>query len=180
MHKSAVFFDRDDTLIRDVPYLGDPKKVRLMPGTREALQHLRQAGFVLFIVSNQSGVGRGVISADQVSAVNAELIRKLGDAFFEAIYLCYAAPGEDDHNCRKPNPGMLYRARDEFQIDLTTSWFIGDKIADMQCARHAGCHALLVRTGQHDPAEIKEAEALAEFAADDLLEAAQYITSSRG
>ncbi len=177
MPRIAVFFDRDDTLIRDVPYLGDPQLVRLMPSAREALRLLRDHGFVLIMVSNQSGVGRGMITIEQVSAVNAEILHQLGEDFFAAIYLCYAAPGAEDHNCRKPNPGMVWQARDDFDIDLANSWLIGDKIADMQCARNAGCHGILVRTGQHDHAEIAAAESLAEYAADDLLTAAQYIIS---
>ena len=139
---NAVFFDRDDTLIENVPYNGDPERVILLPGAREALQRCRQAGFLLFIVSNQSGVGRGYITHDQVHAVNREMIRQLGDDFFQAIYMCYDDPNAPQHGCRKPSPLMIHQAAAEYTVDLTSSFVVGDSGSDIEAGRNAGCRTV--------------------------------------
>ncbi|NBT89638.1 MAG: HAD-IIIA family hydrolase, partial [Verrucomicrobia bacterium] len=95
MAKAAVFLDRDDTLIENIPYLGDPSQVRLMPGAAEACQTLHRAGFLLFIVSNQSGVGRGLITKEQVRAVDQRMESLLGKpGIISGYYHCFAAPGD--------------------------------------------------------------------------------------
>ncbi|HQG47290.1 MAG TPA: HAD-IIIA family hydrolase, partial [bacterium] len=175
MANSAVFFDRDDTLIRDVPYNGDPHRVELLPGAGAALQRLLDAGFLLIVVSNQSGVGRGLITPDQVEAVNREMIRQLGKPFFTAIYSCFAAPGEDDGNCRKPNPGMLLQASADHDLDLSDSFMIGDKLSDLLCARNAGCRPVLLINPKDDPENRRAAAAVADHAATSLVEAAEWI-----
>lgn len=179
MSRAAVFFDRDDTLLRDVPYNGDPERVELLPGAAAALLRLRDAGFLLFVISNQSGVGRGYITAMDVEAVNREMERQLGASFFTAIYSCYAAPGEVDNNCRKPNPGMVWQARDEHDLDLAASWFVGDKASDMECARNAGCHAVLLQPPHRGGPAAVAPPITAEYTASSLLEAAQWIISQQ-
>jgi len=178
MAKPAVFFDRDDTLIRNVPYNGDPGRVELLPGARAALHDLQQAGFNLFIISNQSGVGRGLITPEDVEAVNREMVRQLGADFFDGIYLCFAAPDQPDNNCRKPNPGMVWQARDDHDLDLERSFFIGDKLIDIQCGRNAGCHSVLLYNPQDDPERRASALAAADFAASTLPEAARWIIAT--
>lgn len=174
MSKRAVFFDRDDTLMVDVPYCGAPSRVRLLPYAHEALATLKASGFLLFIVSNQSGVGRGLITEKQVHEVNQELVRQLGEDFFTGIYLCFAAPWENDNNCRKPNPGLILRARDEHDLSLEASFLVGDKPADVLCAKNAGCKSVLVMTGTHGE-QMDQVNKQADYIARDLLQAAEWI-----
>lgn len=170
----AVFLDRDDTLIRNIPYLGDPTRVELLPGAAEALARLRTAGFQLILVSNQSGVGRGLITPAQVAAVNAAMEHLLG-LRLDAAYLSFAAPGTPEGDAeRKPSPHLLLRAAQERGLDLSRSFMIGDKTVDMACARRAGCRAVLVRTGT-EPAETAGADSLAHHCADTLTQAADWI-----
>jgi D-glycero-D-manno-heptose 1,7-bisphosphate phosphatase len=142
----AVFFDRDGTLMEDAHYLGDPEKVRVFPGVPEALAELSRAGFGVFVVSNQSGIGRGLITLEQYHAVQAEFLRQIGPGLIDASYYCPDAPGTESA-CRKPAPGMLLRAAAEHGIDLAQSFMVGDKAADVECGQRAGTRTILVRTG---------------------------------
>lgn len=174
--KAAVFFDRDDTLIRNIPYLGDPAKVRLMPYAVKALEMLKTYEFELFIISNQSGVGRGLITEKQVHSVNAELLKKLGKTFFTDIYCCYAAPDTPEASCRKPSPAMVFQARDDYDLDLSRSFFVGNQLSDVLCAHNAGCRSVLIPT---EPVTVKLVKALklADHVAKNLLQAANLICS---
>jgi D-glycero-D-manno-heptose 1,7-bisphosphate phosphatase len=169
----AVFFDRDDTLIVNIPYLGDPTKVRLMPGAREAVERLHQAGFLLFIASNQSGVGRGLITQEQVEAVNDEMFRQLGANRFCGVYNCYFSPdqpgGEDG---RKPSPAMLLQAAAEHPVDLSRSFMLGDRESDVGAGHNAGCKSILV----HPSGEIPPTQA--DLACRNLDEAVAWILKS--
>jgi len=165
----AVFIDRDDTLIEDVPYLGNPSKVTLLPGAREALSRLRDAGFMIVMVSNQSGIARGLITHEQVCAVNEEVARQLSPATIHAIY--YSPDGPDGvSETRKPAPGMLLAAARDHNIDLTESYMVGDKASDVACGRNAGCKT--IRISAAEPATVDDAPT---FAARTLSEAADWI-----
>lgn len=174
MSKPAVFFDRDDTLMRNVPYLGDPSKVQIFPGVPDALDTLRHAGFELVIVSNQSGVGRGLITIEQVALVNSELFTQLGDSYFLGIYNCYAAPGQPGEETRKPSPLLLQQAASAHDLNLKKSFMIGDRLSDVLCGKNAGCKSVLVLTGPSSP-EREVARNEADYVAADLIEAAQWI-----
>jgi len=173
--KSAVFFDRDDTLIHNIPYNGDPSQVALMPEAVEALWMLRER-FLLFIVSNQSGVGRGYITQEQVMAVNAEMERQLGERFFTQIYNCYSAPGQHGSETRKPSPAMLQQASNAYDLDLTQSFMVGDRYVDVMAGKNAGCRSILIPTNNF-ASEHESAKANADFVAKNLKEAAQWILS---
>ena len=149
MSSPAVFLDRDGTIIVEKNYLYRPEEVAIFPGAPEALKRLQHAGFKLFIVSNQSGVGRGYFTLDDVDRVN----RHLGDLFrqggvrFEKIYVAPEAPDQPSRG-RKPSPQFLFDARDEFKLDLSQSYLIGDKLSDLECGWSAGVKkSILVRTG---------------------------------
>jgi histidinol-phosphate phosphatase family protein len=180
--RPAVFLDRDGTLIADVPYVGDPAQVRLLPGSADAVQRLRRAGFACIVVSNQSAVGRGMITLDQMHAVHRELVRQLtaAGAALDGNYWCPYAPQSPDktvieHVDRKPGPGMLLRAARDLNLDLTNSWIIGDQASDMLAGRNAGCRGgILVRAGQ-DVAAALEWLGPDCPVADDLLAAAEFI-----
>jgi D-glycero-D-manno-heptose 1,7-bisphosphate phosphatase len=142
----AVFFDRDGTLMEEAHYCGDPAKVRIYPGVPGALARLKQEGFGVFVISNQSGIGRGIITGEQYRAVQAEFLRQIGPGLVDASYYCPDAPGAPSA-CRKPEPGMVLRAAAEHEVDLAASFFVGDREADVECGRRAGTRTILVRTG---------------------------------
>jgi D-glycero-D-manno-heptose 1,7-bisphosphate phosphatase len=141
--RPAVFLDRDGTLIEDTHYPRDPGRVRLLPGAAEALRELGRRGFLLVVVSNQSGLSRGLVTAEEARAVAArveECLRAEG-AGLHASYYCPHAPW-DSCGCRKPSPGMLLRASAELGIDLARSFLVGDKPSDVEAGRRAGCYTI--------------------------------------
>ena len=144
--RRAVFFDRDGTLMEDAHYCGDPALVRVFSGVPAALQRLKGAGFGVFIITNQSGIGRGLITEAQYRAVQEEFLRQAGRDSIDATYYCPDAPGLPSQ-CRKPEPGMVLAAAAEHHIDLAASYFVGDKYADLECGRRAGTRTVLVLTG---------------------------------
>jgi D-glycero-D-manno-heptose 1,7-bisphosphate phosphatase len=149
--RPAVFLDRDDTLIANVPYLSDPAGLRLLPGASEALARLRRAGFALVLITNQSAVGRGLITEGRLHEIHDALHRLLDEegAALDAVYFCPDAPRGDDRTVvenpdRKPGPGMLHRATAELGLDLEASWMVGDLISDVLAGLNAGCRSILV------------------------------------
>jgi D-glycero-D-manno-heptose 1,7-bisphosphate phosphatase len=177
-----VFFDRDGTLIEDVPYLADPAGVRLLPGTVPALRRLREARWACVVVTNQSGIGRGLITEQRLVEVHAALTRQLEaqGVGLDGIYHCPHAPCTDDkaaieHPDRKPGPGMLQRAARDLGLDLSRSWILGDQLSDMLAGRNAGCRGgILVRTG-HDLAPALAVLGADWPVADDVLAALDRI-----
>jgi HAD superfamily hydrolase (TIGR01662 family) len=149
-----VLFDRDGTLVHDVPYNGDPDQVRLVDGAREALDELRARGVRIGLVSNQSGVGRGLLTMAQVEAVNARLAELLGP--FDTVQVCPHAP-EDGCACRKPAPGMVKAACAELDVDPARCLVIGDIGADVGAATAAGAASIIVPTPITRPQEIAAA-----------------------
>jgi D-glycero-D-manno-heptose 1,7-bisphosphate phosphatase len=167
-----VLFDRDGTLIVDVPYNGDPSKVELMPGARAAVEQLRQAGFALGVVSNQSGIARGLITASEVEAVNARVDELAGP--FDTWRYC--PHGEADGcACRKPRPGLVLRAAADLGVDPQQSVVIGDIAADLGAAAAAGAASILVPTAVTLPAEVEAAPVVAAT----LLDAVQLVLVDR-
>lgn len=151
----AVFLDRDGTLNVERNYLSDPAKLDLFPGTGSALGRLQDAGFRLFIVTNQSGIGRGYYTEADMHRVNARLAELLAadGVRIEKTYFAPEAP-EQPSRGRKPSPQFLFDARDEFGLDLARSYMIGDKLIDLECGWNAGVRAsVLVRTGYGREAE---------------------------
>jgi len=174
----AVFLDRDGTIIEEKNYLCRVEEVEILPGAGAALGRLCQAGFRLFMVSNQSGVGRGYFTLAQVERINQHILRELDRerARFERIYIAPEAPDTPSRG-RKPSPQFLLDARDEFGVDLAQSYMIGDKLIDLECGWNAGVEkCLLVRTGYGAEQERASAGKLAAaVVVDDLPAAAQWI-----
>ena len=177
----AVFLDRDGTLIEDKDYLSDPDQVVLLPGAAEALKRLQDAGFKLFIVSNQSGVGRDYFTMAEVERVNQRLVELLTQHHvrIEKIYIAPEAP-EQPSRGRKPSPQFLFDARDEFGIDLSQSYLIGDKRTDLECGWNAGVKkCILVRTGYGAQVERQSPEQLIPaIVVEDLTAATAWILGS--
>ncbi len=167
---AAVFLDRDGTLMRDVDYCGDPRNVNIFPGVPVALGKLRNRGYKLIVITNQSGIGRGFFNEKQYRAVEEEVSRQLGQGVIEGTYYCPHLPGAGC-KCRKPSPEMIFAAARDHNIDLARSFFVGDKQTDIDCGRNAGVKTVLVRTGYGN----ETAERLADFVAPDLREAADFI-----
>jgi D-glycero-D-manno-heptose 1,7-bisphosphate phosphatase len=177
----AVFLDRDGTIIEDKHYLRRAEEVVIIPGAVSALARLQNAGFKLFIVSNQSGVGRGYFTLAEVEQVNDHLVERLGrDGIrFEKIYIAPEAPDAPSHG-RKPSPRFLLDARDEFDLDLAHSYMIGDKLSDLECGWNAGIKkSILVRTGYGSEQERASADKLARaVVVNDLSAAAEWILAN--
>src|ERR1039457_6985679 len=176
--KPAVFLDRDGVLIEERNYLHRVEDVAFLPGVAAALKRLSDAGFKLFIVSNQSGVGRGYFTLADVEKVNEHLLSELGrgGVRFEKVYIAPEAPDAPSRG-RKPSPQFLLDARDEFGVDLAQSYMIGDKLIDLECGWNAGVKkSLLVRTGYGAELERKAPEPLKlAVMVDDLNGAADWI-----
>jgi D-glycero-D-manno-heptose 1,7-bisphosphate phosphatase len=138
---ALVLFDRDETLIIDVPFNGDPAKVQPVPGARAALDKLRAAGLPLVVVSNQSGVGRGLITLEQVEAVNRRVEELLGP--FDGWFVCPHTP-QDDCDCRKPKPKLILDAARAFAVEPAACVLVGDRESDVQAAGNAGAAAIKI------------------------------------
>ncbi|MGP2442961.1 D-glycero-alpha-D-manno-heptose-1,7-bisphosphate 7-phosphatase [Streptomyces sp. JW3] len=164
----AVLFDRDGTLVHDVPYNGDPERVRPVDGAREALDLLRAHGIRTGVVTNQSGVARGLLTDADVRAVNHRVDELLGP--FDVWAVCPHGPDDGCH-CRKPRPGMILWAAGRICTNPAEAVVIGDIGADLEAARRAGAHGILVPNEATRPAETAAAEHLA----PDLLTAVRAV-----
>jgi D-glycero-D-manno-heptose 1,7-bisphosphate phosphatase len=166
----AVFLDRDGTIMRDVEYCSDPKQVEIFSGVAEALVRLKQNGDKLIIISNQSGIGRGYFSDEQFRSVQDAIDRKLAPAVIDAVYYCPDKP-EGRSTRRKPSPEMVFEAQRDHGIDLSRSFFVGDKAIDIQCGRNAGVRTILVQTGYG----LQEDDTGADLVARDFTHATDII-----
>ncbi|MET8581542.1 HAD-IIIA family hydrolase [Streptomyces collinus] len=149
---AAVLFDRDGTLLADVPYNGDPDRVRLLPGAAAAVRLARRAGLGTAVVSNQSGIGRGLLTAEQVRAVNERADHLLGG--LDTWLLCPHAP-DAGCACRKPRPGLILEAAARLGVPPARCLVIGDIAADVLAAHAAGARGVLVPNTATAPAETR-------------------------
>ena len=177
----AVFLDRDGTLMEDADYCHAPSQVAVYPGTAWELRRLKEGGYRLVIVTNQSGIGRGYFTETNYQRVQAELFRQLGSPdLIDAVYHCPDTPFVDSPR-RKPAPGMILEAAREHDLDLSRSYIVGDKADDLACGRHAGlAGGVLVLTGK---GREQTARCQPDFTAETLTDAATWIlrqTASHG
>ena len=183
---SVVFLDRDGTIIKDKHYLRDPENIEFYDGVFSSLQRLRQSGYQLIVVTNQSGVARGLMTEKDVRAVHDRLEERLSEKKIELLDIYYAPyhPEADDprylkgKEYRKPRPGMLKQAGEDHGIDFSTSFMIGDKLSDIQAGKRAGCRTVLVRTGKGRKAVQSEQEIPADYVASDFSKAVEWIFSN--
>lgn len=141
----AIFLDRDGTLIEEVNFLSRVEDLRIFPYTKNALERLAAAGFLLFVVTNQSGIGRGLFTREDMHEIHKALRAEFGDLITD-FYYCPHLPDEGC-DCRKPKTALIERAASEHGIDLANSWFIGDKDIDIQTGMNARTRTCLVSTG---------------------------------
>jgi D-glycero-D-manno-heptose 1,7-bisphosphate phosphatase len=168
----VVLFDRDGTLVVDVPYCANPFLVRPLPSAAPALAVLRAVGVPTGVVTNQSGIGRGLLLVEAAESVNREVDRLLGP--FDAFRMCPHAP-EDGCRCRKPRPGMLLDAADELGVDPERLAFVGDTGSDVAAAEAIGARSVLVPTAVTRPEEIRRAP----MVRSNLVDAVEYLLGDR-
>ncbi|MBZ0200026.1 MAG: HAD-IIIA family hydrolase [Ignavibacteriaceae bacterium] len=180
---AAIFLDRDGTLNEDPGYLGNPDKVILYPGTGKALSNFKkQLGFKFIVISNQSGIARGLISIENVEAVNKKINVLLSndDVQIDAFYYCPYHPEFSEIEkcgCRKPSPEMVFYAAKKENIDLTHSYFVGDSISDIECGINAGLKTVLVKTGcgKDSIYRLQKENKFPTFVADNISDACNFI-----
>jgi D-glycero-D-manno-heptose 1,7-bisphosphate phosphatase len=177
MKQPAIFLDRDGTLVEEVNYLHRPEEMRLFPFAHRALRRFKDAGFLLVVVTNQSGIGRGIYTETDMHAVHDALQKEL-DGMINGFYFCPHLP---DHGCacRKPGLGMINDAKRDLSLEIEGSWMIGDKVSDVEIGKTGGIRSGLVLTGygrQHKDLLEFEPDAIA----DDLGRMADLILDGRG
>ena len=185
MANKAVFFDRDDTLIADTGYIDDPALVELLPGAAAAVASLQAAGYRIVVITNQSGIARGLLDEAALERIHAELRRQLtaGGAGVDAIYYCpfhpegTVQPYIRESDDRKPAPGMLRQAARDMDIDLSQSWTIGDRGRDIEAGRRAGTRTIRILPQGQAP---KPTDPPADFTVPDLPAAAAVILGQVG
>jgi D-glycero-D-manno-heptose 1,7-bisphosphate phosphatase len=177
----AVFLDRDGTLIVEKNYLHRAADAVIFPGAGAALKRLADAGFMLIMVTNQSGIGRGRFTLAEAESVNEHLGREFArdGVRFGKIYIAPEAPGQPSRG-RKPSPQFLFDARDEFNLNLAACFMVGDKLIDLECGWNAGVkRSILVRTGYGQEVEHSGADQIKRaVVVDDLTGAAEWILGS--
>jgi len=165
----AVFLDRDGVLLEDVDLLTDPRRIRILEGVPQTLQRLKQAGFELIVVTNQTVIARGLTTEQGVLEIHSQLeqlIEQAGGPQLDGFYFCPHHPNATlpafriDCDCRKPRPGLLLQAARERAIDLKASFMVGDRITDIIAGARAGCRTILVQTGKHLSPPIETTEPL--------------------
>ena len=184
MAHKAVFLDRDHTILDDPGYLSDPEGVKLIRGSDLAIKSLSQAGYKVVVVTNQSGIARGLLTEETLARIHAEMCRQLSShgAHLDAVYYCPYHPEGTveeyaiDSDLRKPKPGMLLKAAEDLDLDLPASWMVGDSARDIEAGQRAGCRTVRLRThGVHFPREEINEDAQADFTCRTLPEAAKVI-----
>jgi D-glycero-D-manno-heptose 1,7-bisphosphate phosphatase len=184
----GVFLDRDGTLIDEVDFLRTPEEMRLIGGTTEAVRKLNDLGIITCIISNQSGVARGILTEHDLVLIHAKLEQELeeGGARVDRIYYCPhhptegSAPYNIECTCRKPGSGMLRRGEKEFGLNLAESFVVGDSLVDMQAGAGVGARTVLVLTG-HGRAAVdgcRRESVTVEYIAPTITEAVEYIVQT--
>ena len=152
MPDKAVFLDRDNTLIDDPGYINNPDQVKLLEGVPEALTEMRNLGYKLVVITNQSAVARGIVTEEVLATIHTRLEELLSDkgTHLDRIYYCpYHADGviekyRKESDWRKPNPGLILKAGQEMDLDISQSWCIGDRQTDIEAGHRAGCRTILI------------------------------------
>ena len=183
MQHSAIFFDRDGTLNEDPGYLSNPSEVKLYPGTAEALAILKnELNFKLIVISNQSGIARGLITREIVESIHDRINELLIDSkvSIDAFYYCPFHPEystKEEASCRKPSPEMVLKAARENDIELSNSYFVGDSVSDIECGKNSGLKTILVKTGygEESISILQKQNNLPTFVAQNISEICEII-----
>lgn len=178
----AVFLDRDDTVIEDPGYLSDPTGLKLLPGVEQAIKSLSNEGYKVILVTNQSGIARGILTEQTLELIHGELRRQLAQkgAHLDGIYYCPYHPEGivegyiRESDWRKPQPGMLLKAAEDYELDLQQSWVVGDSGRDVEAGQRAGCKTIRIR----HPQASEDEDSQADHTVRNLKEAAAIILHS--
>jgi len=176
----AVFIDRDGTIAKDVPYCSRPEDFELLPNVAEGIKLLNKHGFKVVVVTNQSGISRGYFTKETLAKIHDKMRRELArfGARLDAIYYCPHHP-DDNCECRKPKPRMLFQAASDLNIDLGQSYVIGDNNMDIEMGRNAGCKTLIIKPSM-GRSSVGKLDVLADFVVFGLYEAAQLVLQDSG
>jgi histidinol-phosphate phosphatase family protein len=183
MASKVAFLDRDGTIIAEKDFIRMPDQIEFLPGSVDAIKLLRNLGYKIVVVSNQSGIGRGILSEKMVTDVNQSFLRRLQDegAPADGLYFCPHHP-EDNCDCRKPKTGMIERAASELDLDLDDAVVVGDKLADVKLGKNIGATTVLVLTGygKKEAGKLNEVDSgdKPDFAAENLLGAVSWLRNS--
>lgn len=182
MSNPAVFLDRDGTLNEDPGYLGKTGDVKLFPGTGEALASLKNQDFLLIVISNQSGIARGILSKSDVEAVNNKINLLLNEfgVQIDEFYFCHAHPDfstAEECECRKPSPKLIFEAAGKYDIDIDRSYIIGDSVSDIECGWNAKLKPVLVKTGRgmESFSVLQKENKIPSFVAENIMDASNFI-----
>lgn len=182
MKYKAIFIDKDGTLIKDIPYNVDPEKIEFEDGVVEGLSLLSNSGYKLIIVSNQSGVGRGYFKPSDLIHVYERMqsLLQSNGIDLDDFYFCPHLPAETVSGaggcyCRKPSPGLIITASLKHNIDLTSSWMIGDILTDIEAGKRASCRTILINNGNETIWNLTEINK-PDYYAGSFLEAAKIVT----
>ncbi len=171
--KKVVFFDRDGTLIVDKIYLNDPEQIEYLPGVFQGLRLLRDQGFEFIVVTNQSGVPRGLVDVKNLHQIHKNIREDCARAGIDILSFYYAPfMVNSGHPMRKPGPGMLEAGVRDHNVDRTVSWMVGDRMTDVEAGHRAHMKSVFLH-GTEDPAESSFDDA--EYYAQDFLELSRYI-----
>ena len=187
--RPAVFFDRDGTLNEEVEFISAPEQLRLIPGAGRAVRAVNEHGLLAFVISNQSGIARGLFTEADLIPIHAKFEQDLGKngARIDRIYYCPhhptagIPPYRTDCECRKPRPGMLRRAAEDLGADLSMSYVIGDRIVDVLAGKNAGAKGILVLTGYGETSaeECRAQGIVPDYIAPTVKEAVEFILNER-
>jgi histidinol-phosphate phosphatase family protein len=174
----AIFLDKDGTLVPDVPYNVNPKLVSIEKNSLEGLQLIKDSGFKLIVISNQSGIARGYFDIEKLRGVEDKIqqLLRVHNLKVDGFYYC-PHDTNDDCDCRKPNPGLILKAAQDFNIDLAQSWMIGDILNDVEAGNRAGCKTILIDNGNETEWILNENREPF-FKASSINEAAELIQRS--
>ncbi|UYQ94093.1 HAD family hydrolase [Chitinophaga horti] len=183
--RKAIFLDKDGTLIVDVPYNADPAKIVLERGVGTALKRLSAAGYMLIVISNQAGIAHGFFTEDAIQGVQDKLYELLlmEGVKLDGFYYCPHHPAGKIKayskicECRKPGPGMLFKAARQLRIKLSQSWMVGDILHDIEAGNRAGCQTILIDNGNETEWDMR-LDRIPGFIADDMEAAAAHILST--
>ena len=181
--KKAIFLDKDGTLIPDIPYNVDPDLITLQPNAVEGLRALQQNGYLIIIISNQAGVARGLFKEDGLQKVKEKIadLLMMEQVRLDGFYYCPHHPDglvemlSIKCDCRKPAPGMFYKAAHDLNIDLSQSWMIGDILNDVEAAKRAGCGGILINNGNETEWQLEDKCRIPDYLLQNINEAALLI-----
>ncbi len=181
MHTNTIFLDRDGTIIEEKDFIKTPDEIEFLPGSIEAIKILKELGYKIIVISNQSGIGRGILTEEMVNRVNKSFLGRLKkeNAEIDALYFCPHSP-EENCDCRKPRIGLIMKAVEEQKLDLKETVVIGDKLSDVELGKKVGAKTVLVLTGygKKEADKAKVSSIKPDYITDNLYKAVNWLKNT--